>query len=162
MNKIFAAVLLSLSLFIVISSAPSIFGLLTDTLTISSSGNVMVVDGGGDGGSPPPTVDLKVCWDSECTDEVTTIDWGVMYPGSMVNVTIYLKNEGNTPLAVSLNTSDWNPASATDYISLSWDHSGEVLAVGEVVQVTLTLSVSSSISGISSFSVNLIIIATET
>jgi len=165
MNKMLAASLLTTILFVIVLSTPLIFGLLSSTITISSTGTITTSGGGGGGGggggTPSPTISFKVYWDNECTDEVTTIDWGEIDVGSTKSVTVYIKNEGDTPITLSLNTTDWNPASASDYISLSWDYSGETIDVGAVIEVTLTLTVDSNISGITSFSFNINITGTE-
>jgi len=148
MNKVLASALLTSMLLVIMVSTPSIFGLLSSTLTISSVGTVK-------------TVDVGAYWDEACTNEVTTIDWGSISPGASKSVTIYLKNEGNTPITLTMNTTSWSPSAAANYISLSWDYSGEQIAAGGVIQVTLTLSVSSNISGITSFTFDIVITGTE-
>jgi hypothetical protein len=40
-------------------------------------------------------IGVGVYWDSNCTRIVSTIDWGVMTPGSTKNVTMFIRNEGN-------------------------------------------------------------------
>jgi len=40
-------------------------------------------------------------------------------PGFSKNITIYVKNKGNTPLVISINTSDWQPPIAEKYINIS-------------------------------------------
>jgi len=102
-------------------------------------------------------VGVGVFWDSNCTDPVSFIDWGMVEPGSMNNVTVYVRNEGNVAASISLATDNWNPLNASDYLALSWNYDGRQLNPLEVVQVTLTLSVSSSVQGIESFSFDIII-----
>jgi hypothetical protein len=48
-------------------------------------------------------VGVGVFWGVNCTNVVTEIDWGLVEPGYHVNATIYLKNEGNAPITLSLN-----------------------------------------------------------
>jgi len=50
---------------------------------------------------------------------------------------------------------------ASSYITLDWDRDDYVLSSGESVQAVLTLSVSSSITGITSFSFDIVITGTE-
>jgi len=102
-------------------------------------------------------VGVGVFWDSNCTNPVSFIDWGMVEPGSMNNVTVYVRNEGNVVASISLATENWNPSNASDYLTLSWNYDGRELNPLEVVQVTLTLSVSSSVQGIESFSFDIII-----
>lgn len=103
-------------------------------------------------------VGVGVYWDSGCNSTVSSIDWGVVEPGSAKNTTIYIRNEGNTPETLSFETDNWNPSNATEYMVLSWDYGGQSINVGEVVQVTFTLSVSASIVGITSFSFDITIV----
>jgi len=78
-----------------------------------------------------------------------------------VNVTVYIKNIGTIPLVLNVTTDSWNPISALNYMRLIWNRESYVLSVGSVVQAVLTLSVSSNISGIASFSFNIIVTGTE-
>jgi len=105
------------------------------------------------------TVGVGVYWDSGLTNKVSSIDWGILEPGSNVNKTVYIRNEGNAAATLSMTTSNWSPANASNYITLSWDYSGQSIDVNAVIQVKLTLSVSSSISGINNFSFDITITA---
>lgn len=53
---------------------------------------------------------------------------------------------------------NWNPPSASTHMSLTWDYGGQVIDVGEVVEVTLSLSVFDTIERIASFSFDIIVI----
>ena len=96
-------------------------------------------------------VNVGVYWNLNCTETVTTIDWGMLEPGESKNVTIYLKNEGNTPINLSLDTSNWNPASASSFLTVTWNQEGTSLAPGAVATAVITLTVSESITGIDNF-----------
>lgn len=100
---------------------------------------------------------VGVYWDSGCTNEVTSIDWGVVEVGATENVVVYIKNEGSAQMTLSLATEDWTPAIASTYINLSWDYEGAVIDVDGVIQVTLSLSVSDLIEGVTNFSFNIVI-----
>ena len=97
--------------------------------------------------------------DNGCTRTLTSIDWGMADPGSTKNVTIYVRNEGNTPITLSLSTANWNPSNAANYMPLSWNYNGQTIAVNQVVQITLSLSISSSIQGITAYSFDIVISA---
>jgi hypothetical protein len=97
--------------------------------------------------------------DSGCTRTLTSIDWGMAGPGSTKNVTIYVRNEGNTPVTLSLSTANWNPSNAANYMSLSWNYNGQTIAANQVVQIILSLSISSSIQGITAYSFDIVISA---
>jgi len=102
-------------------------------------------------------VGVGVFWNSNCTNPISFIDWGMVEPGSMNNVTVYVRNEGNVAANISLATGNWNPSNASDNLTLSWNYDGRQLNPLEVVQVTLTLNISSSVQGIESFSFDIII-----
>jgi len=114
--------------------------------TISNTGSVEAIGVG-------------VYWDQSCADTVTSIDWGVLEPDSNVTRTVYIRNEGNTEATLSMVTSNWNPSNASDYMTLSWDYGDQTLNANEVIEVKLTLSVSASIVGITSFSFDITIAA---
>ena len=103
-------------------------------------------------------IGVGVYEDIECTNPLSSIDWGVLEPGSSENVTCYIRNEGNSVQMLSMYTSDWSPSSASDYMTLSWDYGGQSIDVDEVVQVTFTLSVDAGIGGITSFSFDITIV----
>jgi hypothetical protein len=93
-----------------------------------------------------------------CTSPVTSINWGMLNPGASVNDTVYIRNEGNTPATLSMTTSNWNPSNASSYITLNWNYGGQTLSVNQVIQVKFTLTISSSISGITNFSFSITIV----
>jgi hypothetical protein len=126
----------------------SALGALVASRTISSTGNVTAVGVG-------------VYSDSSCTTALSTINWGTQSPGATTTYTIYVRNEGNVAVTLGMTTANWNPSSASSYISLSWNKQGTVLSAGSVVQAVLTLSVSSSVSGVTSFSFDITITGTQ-
>jgi hypothetical protein len=130
---------------IVLASIAVVYALTSVSVYLSSVGTVKAVGVG-------------VYWDSGCSQAVSSIDWGLADPGSVKNVTFYVKNEGNAPVTLSLQTSNWNPAEAADYISLSWDYGGQAIGVNQVVAVTLSLSISSNIQGITTFSFDIVVV----
>jgi uncharacterized membrane protein len=96
-------------------------------------------------------IGIEIYQNEDLADRVTTINWGTLKPGDTKTYTIYISNKGNFPLTLSMSTSNWNPPSASDYLSLTWSYSGQTIRAGEAVQVTLTLTVNRSISGLSNF-----------
>ena len=113
--------------------------------TISNAGTVMAIGVG-------------VYWDNGCTDLVSSLDWGILEPGSNKNVKWYIQNQGNSVSTLSMYTSNWSPSTASSYMSLSWDYGGQSINPDEVVQVTFTLFVDASIEGITSFSFDITIV----
>ena len=123
---------------------------LTVSRNISSTGSINVVAG------------LGVYSDSACQNNLTTINWGTLSPGSSANFTCYIKNvSSGTSLLLNMTTSAWNPTSANGPIAITWNQEGTVLLPNQSTMAVLTLSVSPSITGISNFSVQITITGTQ-
>jgi hypothetical protein len=120
---------------------------LQSNRTISNAGSVTAIG-------------VEVYSDQACNNPVTSISWGTIDPGSSVNKTVYIKNTGNNAVTLSLATSNWNPSNAPSYMTLSWNYNGQPINANAVIQVKLTLSVLSSVSGITNFSFDITIVAT--
>jgi len=97
-------------------------------------------------------------WDASLTNRTTTINWGTLDPGTQKSFAIYVRTEGNSAITLSLNASNWNPSTASTYMTLSWDYNGQTINVSGNVRVTLTLTVSASITGISNFNFDIVIV----
>jgi len=126
----------------------SAMGTLVATHTISSSGSVTAVGVG-------------VYSDSACTNSLSTISWGTLNPGNVTTYTMYVKNTGTMPVTLNMTVGNWSPTSASSYITLTWNQEQYVLQASQVVTAVLTLSVSSSISGVTTFSFNITITGTQ-
>jgi hypothetical protein len=88
---------------------------------------------------------------------LTSINWGTISPANSVTRTVYVKNLGTTQVTLSMSGENWTPASANGPITVTWNREGTTLGANEVAIATLTLSVSSNISGITTFSVDIVI-----
>ncbi|MCW4015794.1 MAG: hypothetical protein NWF06_05440 [Candidatus Bathyarchaeota archaeon] len=119
--------------------------------TFSSTGSIQIQTSAG----------IGVYLDSECGTQLDSMSWGTLQPGGSQTTTCYIKNEGSSATTLSLETDGWSPTSAETYLNLNWDYSGDPINPNEMVQVTLTLSVDSSIEGISSFSFDITIVGTS-
>jgi len=106
-------------------------------------------------------IGIRAYWDSGLTSKVSTPDWGLLQPGAQKSFTVYIHNEGNSPVTLSLSTSNWTPSTASSYLALTWNYNGQTISPSAQMQVTLTLTVSSSITGISNFSFDIIITASS-
>lgn len=133
---------------IIIALAFTTVGALLLSQTIFSTGTIT-------------TVNIEVYSDSECTQKLTSINWGQTAPGENVSTTIYVKNTGNTPVTLSMTTDSWNPQAAHSYITLTWNKSGISLPAGNSTAAVLTITVASNITGITSYSLNIIITGTN-
>jgi hypothetical protein len=139
------------ALFMVVLTASvlvaSTFGLLTIQRDIPCSGSIKGVG-------------VEVYWNSACSNPTSSIDFGLIEPGDQKSFTLYLKNEGNSDLTLSMTSKDWNPVDAGNYMSLSWDREGVQLSPSQVISCVLTLSVSESIQDISTYGVTVTISGT--
>jgi hypothetical protein len=104
-------------------------------------------------------VGVGIYWDNMCTNTASSINWGVLDPGSNKTVTVYIRNEGNAVATLSEATQNWDPSSASSYLTLNWNYAGQTMSVNQVLQVKLTLTVSPTISEITGFSFDIIITA---
>jgi hypothetical protein len=121
--------------------------LVQTSRTVSSAGSVKGIGVG-------------IYWDYACTNRTSSINWGLLDPGSNKTATVYVRNEGNAVATLSKATQNWNPPTASSYMTLNWNYAGQTLGVSQVLQIKLTLIVSSTISGITSFSFDITITAT--
>ncbi len=136
-------------LFLVIVSltllSPYTTGLLSNRYMTSSTGIVA-------------SVDLAVYQDAECTRDLTTLHWGTIYPGQDIMHVIYVKNSGNVNMTLQLNTSNWNPSTASEYITINWDFpSGALLTPTIITPIQITLSVAIDIQNVQSFDFDILL-----
>jgi hypothetical protein len=101
-----------------------------------------------------------IYWDQQCTAATSSLDWGLLEPGSSTDFTLYLRNEGNSALTLSMASENWSPANATDYLTLAWNREGQQVNPDEVLKFVITLSVSTDVQGIDSFSFDITISGT--
>lgn len=108
------------------------------------------------------TTGIAAYRDASCTIEASEVAWGILSPGSSGTNVFYIKNEGTTALNLFLDTANWSPTNAANYLTLSWNYDGQAVQPDQVIQVTLTLTVSQSISGIDNFSFDIVLTGTGT
>jgi hypothetical protein len=98
---------------------------------------------------------IDVYSDAQCRNSVGSIDWGTLSPGDSKNVTVYVRNEGETSIALSIGSYNWTPVEASNYMQVTSNYAGAVLQPGQVLPVTLTLTVNKTISQITDFGVDI-------
>ncbi len=103
-------------------------------------------------------VGVGIYKDINFTVSVTEIDWGMIEPGESKNFSAYIVNESNVPMTLTMRTENWNPLNASSFMTLSWDYNGTVIEVDGSVPVTFTLQVAQTVSGIETFSFDIVII----
>ena len=96
-------------------------------------------------------IGVGIYWDQACLNQTLSLNWGTIGAGTSKNLTVYIRNEGNSAISMSLSTSDWTPPSASSYISLNWNYTNQRLKTNEVIPTELTLTVSPTIDGITNF-----------
>jgi len=128
-------------------AATSVMALLATQKTLSGTGTIKAVG-------------IGVYWDLPCTNATSSLNFGLLERGGSKNFTLYLKNNGNSPLTLSMTTQNWNPSTASSLMTLTWNREGQQISPNQVIQFVITLSVSPSVTGISSFSFDIIITGT--
>jgi hypothetical protein len=134
----------------IVLTMTSVMGLLQASKTVSNTGIITAVNVG-------------AYQDSGCTQTLSSLNWGSVNPASSVNMTIYLKNTGNTRVSLNMTVNGWNPANASSYMALTWNCEGTLLNAGNSTAALLTLSVFANVtsSGISNFGFNTTITGTQ-
>jgi hypothetical protein len=107
------------------------------------------------------TIGVGVYTNIQCSSPLTSIAWGTLEPGENQTVICYIKNEGDLPSTLSMYTSNWNPSSAENYLTLSWNYNGGYINPDDSVQVTFTLSVDENIEGVTSFGFDITIVGSS-
>lgn len=87
----------------------------------------------------------------------TVVDWGTVEPGAIVPFTVYVKSTGNSPITLSYTTTNFNPASSQQYLTLTWNYTGAIVPAYALIPVQMTLSVSPAITGVNDFSFDITI-----
>lgn len=105
-------------------------------------------------------IGVGIYWNNACTNQTSSINWGVIDPGANKTITVYVRNEGNAATTLSMAAQNWNPSAASSYLTLRWNYASQTLSVNQVLQTRLTLIVSRTISGITGFSFDITITAT--
>jgi hypothetical protein len=85
-----------------------------------------------------------------------------MSPGKTTTNTVYIKNTSNAiSLSLSMTTSNWNPANANGPITITFSQGGTRLAPAESTMAVLTPTVSSNITDVTNFNVQITITGTQ-
>jgi len=107
------------------------------------------------------TIGVGVYTTAQCSTAVTSIPWGTLEPGASQDFVCYIRNEGNSPTTLSLQTTNWSPSVAATYLDLDWDYDNQPISPDDSIEVTFTLTVDASIEEITSFSFDITIIGTS-
>jgi hypothetical protein len=88
---------------------------------------------------------------------VSNVVWGDIEVGTSASNTIYVKNSGDDGVTLILSTENWSSVNASNYLQLSWDYDGSTISSGEVREIIMTLSVAAPVSGVDTFSFDIVI-----
>jgi len=125
-------VVIAIFAILILCMSKLIVGWLSFTRLISTKGNLQ---------HPP---NIAIYQDSNCTSPVSYINWGSLEPGMSRNTTMFIRNEGSEKVRLNLDATNWQPANISNYMNLTWNYKGAAVFPSETVEVTLTLSSSSS------------------
>ncbi len=104
-------------------------------------------------------VGCKIYADEAMTKEISAVDWGVIPVGGTSDVTFFVKSTSTVPVTLTITKDNYNPASFATYSTLSWTYNNAPLQPNELRAIDLTLKVSQSIVGITTFSFDMTITA---
>jgi hypothetical protein len=128
---------------IVMVSSPLVFGLITQS-TLNTSG--VMAD-----------VHLGIYVDSEGTQPMTSVNWGVCYVNVNMPQAIYIRNEGNLATTLGIFTTNWTPLNVADDFLFTADCNGTILQSNEVIAATFSLKPLSGASALESFSFDIVV-----
>lgn len=123
------------------------FALLTSTRTIHSSGRIK-------------SVNVDVYIDSACLITHPGITYADLDPSTSNVTTVYIKNNGNQNMTLTMTTKNWSPIDAPTYMSLTWNRESTVLTAGANCTALLTLTVTNAPQG-TEFNFDIDIVGTE-
>jgi len=131
-------------------------------LTVATLGAVTTFQNVPSSGSVVTAVGVDLYSDPGCTQNLTSIAWGNIAPGSTNTRTIYIKNSGNVPETLTMATSAWSPSTATSVLTFSWNlGSSTVLNASASIPAILTLAVAANPGSLTNFSFNITITGTQ-
>jgi hypothetical protein len=98
---------------------------------------------------------VDVCWDVDFKNQTREIHWGTIFAGAKRNVTLYLKSLCKTEITLDLTTANWifrnseretvmKLSNTSRDMNLTWSYDGRSIKPNEVIQVKLTLHLSSA------------------
>ena len=94
---------------------------------------------------------LTVYADPARATPLTEINWGNMTPGDQKNVTIYLWNARGNSGRLGMTTYGWTPPVAANYLNVTWNCENATMAVGVVLNATITLTVDPWVENVTAF-----------
>jgi len=100
---------------------------------------------------------VEVFLDVECTQKITSIDWGNLISGSFYEKNIFIKNFNDKDIILSMYTDNWDPKYIMGSIIISWNQEGSIISPNQVISTILKLEISPKIKEVNYFSFDIII-----
>jgi hypothetical protein len=96
--------------------------------------------------------------DENCTQTLTTLDWGFLSPGDTAKYLIYLQNNGNVNATLDFfSTRNHDPPELSNYMLLTWNYTGQILEPNEVIPIKFDLYVSPSLLNVTNFRFDIVV-----
>ena len=104
------------------------------------------------------TLGVGVYYDQNCTMRVASIDWGILEPASSTTKTLYVKSLSNVAVTLYVYPDNWSPPECEQYMALSAVPNNATMQPNEVLEVSLTLSIAQNVTGITTFSFEMVFV----
>jgi hypothetical protein len=106
-------------------------------------------------------IGITIFQGSTCTQELYNISWGAFIPGDNKTTLVYVKNTNTTTVTLAFITQNFNQIETETFLSLSWDYQNTILLQNDILPLSLTLTVDPTITNVTTFNFEIVIIATE-
>jgi len=103
------------------------------------------------------SISVGVYWDVNCTIQVGGIDWGIMEPGENITREVYLINEGNAEVVLSIWAANWSSPEVEEFMDFSSDYQDDQVVIADKIPLKLILHVSPEIRDIETFGFDIVI-----
>jgi len=103
------------------------------------------------------SINVGVYLDANCTIQVGGIDWGLMEPGENITREVYLRNEGNVEVVLSIWAANWSSPEVEEFMDFSSDYQDSPVGVANKIPLKLILHLSPDIKEIETFGFDIII-----
>jgi hypothetical protein len=77
--------------------------------------------------------------DINITNGQISLDVGTIHVGTPKNVSFYIRSVSNMPTTLNLIVDNWNPDGLERYMNVSWNYSGNQVAVGEEIPIRINI-----------------------
>ena len=107
---------------------------------------------------PQGNLSWSITWDKFGTQNVTSIDWGELKPGTTKNITVYIQNkELYAGMLANISSYDWSPVLAEQYMNVTWSFGGLPINPRRQREVKMFLAVAPDITNVNDFNFTILI-----